>query len=357
MTIALSHGGPTIYSSPSPSSQVLVGTIEGVVILERERVGDPWHIAHRGLVHKHIHALMVEPTSGIIFAGATKGSVHTSLDGGYTWELRDRGLTQDDIYSLSWSRHDGGVRIFAGTEPAHLFCTDDLGLTWNEMPAMRSVDMSGWCFPAPPHIAHTKHINFHPSEPETMFVSIEQGGLLKSTDFGESFDVVRGMDDDVHRTLISPDDPDRIYVTGGDGIYVTSDGGGSWEHWNTRQDPIGGYPDVMVMHPRQPETMFVGASRENPGGWRATHYAGSKISRTSDGGRTWSTVTSGVPDDMQSAFEAMSLEDWGDGFSLFSATAAGEMWCSDDGGDSWYCAASDLPPISKGDHYKYLILA
>ena len=32
MAIALSHGGPSIYSSSSPSSQVLVGTIEGVVV-------------------------------------------------------------------------------------------------------------------------------------------------------------------------------------------------------------------------------------------------------------------------------------------------------------------------------------
>ena len=41
MAIGLSHGGSTLYSSPSPSREVLVGTREGVVTIERDglRVG------------------------------------------------------------------------------------------------------------------------------------------------------------------------------------------------------------------------------------------------------------------------------------------------------------------------------
>ena len=357
MSIALSHGGTSIYSSPSASNQVLVGTIEGVIFLERSNDRNGWSFARQALADKHIHALMIEPDSGTIFAGVARGSIYASTDDGHTWDLRNQGLTQDDIYSLSWSKHDDGVRIFAGTEPAHLFCSDDLGMHWKELSAMRSVDMSGWCFPAPPHIAHTKHINFHPNDPKTMYVSIEQGGLLRSTDFGETFDVVHGMDDDVHRAIFNHRDPNRIYVTGGDGIYVTSDGGSSWEHWNTKEDLIGGYPDVLVMHPRQPDLMFLGSAKKDPGGWRTSHYAGSKISRSIDGGRTWDAATSGISDDLQTAFEAMCLEDWGEGFSLYSATTAGDVWCSEDGGDTWLQAAVGLPPISKGDHYKYLMPA
>jgi hypothetical protein len=40
MPIALSHGGSTVYSSPSLSKQVLVGTKEDIAIIERERSGD-----------------------------------------------------------------------------------------------------------------------------------------------------------------------------------------------------------------------------------------------------------------------------------------------------------------------------
>src|SRR5712692_4735798 len=69
MAIALSHGGPTIYRSATPSRQVLVGTIEGVVCIERDPSGHGWHVADRSLTDKHVHALLIEPESGTIFAG------------------------------------------------------------------------------------------------------------------------------------------------------------------------------------------------------------------------------------------------------------------------------------------------
>ena len=36
MAITLSHGGPTMYRAAAPSRQVLVGTIDGVVRIERD---------------------------------------------------------------------------------------------------------------------------------------------------------------------------------------------------------------------------------------------------------------------------------------------------------------------------------
>src|SRR5687768_15417721 len=174
MAITLSHGGPTIYRSPEPSRQVLVGTIDGVVCIEREAGDRTWRVAHRTLTGKHIHALLLEPESGTLFAGVNHGSIFASSDGGKTWERRDKGLTEHNIYSLACVRLDEGVRLFAGTEPAHLFSSEDLGHSWAELPALRSGDTSKWSFPAPPNIAHTKHINVHPHDPSTVFVGVEQ---------------------------------------------------------------------------------------------------------------------------------------------------------------------------------------
>ena len=165
MAITLSHGGPTIYRSPAPSQQVLVGTIQGVVCIERDADGPGWHVAHRALTDKHIHALLIEPDSGTIFAGVNHGSIFASSDGGHTWEQRDHGLTEHDVYSLACTRLAGGPRIFAGTEPAHLFCSDDLGRNWTELPALRSVDMSQWGFPcAAPYRPYQAH-QFPPRGP------------------------------------------------------------------------------------------------------------------------------------------------------------------------------------------------
>lgn len=357
MAITLSHGGPTIYRSPEPSRQVLVGTIEGVVRIEREPQGAGWRVAERTLADKHIHALLIEPDSGTVFAGANRGSIFASEDGGHTWDRRDQGLAHDDIYSLACARLPGGTRVFAGTQPAHLYASDDLGRRWTELPAFRSVDTSRWTFPAPPHVAHTKHITFHPHDPGTLFVGVEQGGLLRSTDAGRTFHVVPGMDDDVHRTVINPLDPDRMYVTTGIGTYVSGDGGKTWEQWTDRHHEIGGYPDLLVLHPRQPELLFVASAETGPGAWRHDHYAGSRISRSRDGGKTWEILRRGLPDRLRPAFEAMCLEDWGASFSLFAATATGEVWCSDDGGEHWSEVIRGLAPISKGDHYAAFVAA
>jgi photosystem II stability/assembly factor-like uncharacterized protein len=358
MTITLSHGGPTMYRSSARSRHVLVGTIQGVVDMERDGDSPGWHVARRTLTGEHIHALLIEPESGTIFAGVNHGSIFASLDDGRTWERRDQGLTEQDVYSLACARLPSGPRIFAGTEPAHLFGSDDLGRSWVELPALRAGDTSRWTFPAPPNVAHTKHIAVHPHDPQTVFVGVEQGGLLKSTDAGRTFRVIPGMDEDVHRTVINPRNPDEIFVTTGVGMYVTADGGKTWEQWTDQQHEIGGYPDLLVHHPRQPELMFIASAEQGPGTWFREHYAGSRISRSADGGRTWRAVPHGFPDQpLRTAFEAMSLEDWGDSFSLFGATATGEVWCSDDGGEHWSEVLRGLAPISKGPHYKAFMAA
>jgi photosystem II stability/assembly factor-like uncharacterized protein len=140
-------------------------------------------------------------------------------------------------------------------------------------------------------------------------------------------------------------------------MYVSGDGGASWEQWTDLQHEIGGYPDLLVLHPRRPELMFIASAEKGPGSWRKSHFAGSRISRSVDGGRTWQILRAGLPDRLRPAFEAMCLEDWGQSFSVFAATATGEVWASEDGGEHWNEVVAGLAPISKGDHYAAFVTA
>ena len=356
MAIGLSHGGSTIYSSPSLSQEVLVGTKEGVAIIARE--GSGWKLAHRALTDKHISAIIIEPESGLTFAGAFHGSIHASPDGGRTWEPRANGLSEANVYSLASARINGHTRLFAGTEPAHLFISDDLGRRWSEVPSLRSVpSVPKWSFPAPPHIGHVKHINFEPQNPTTMYASVEVGGLLKSTDAGEHWQEFPSLYEDVHRTMIHPSNPKFLYAVTGRGLYISPEGGATWDQWTRRENEIGGYPDGFVFRPSDPKTIFMTAAHDAPGTWRTTHFAGARISRSKDGGRSWEVLRNGLPDRLQASIEAFCLEEAGKSSAIFAATTAGEILSSEDDGKSWKQIISGLAPISKGGHYRALVAA
>jgi photosystem II stability/assembly factor-like uncharacterized protein len=369
MAIGLSHGGSNVYSSPEQSRQLWVGTKDGLVLFERAD-DRKWLEAQRALRGQHISSIIFERTSGLMFAGAFFGSVHASADAGKTWERRDNGITIHDVYSLASTVVNGKVRVYAGTEPAHLFCSEDLGEHWTELSALREVPTtSKWSFPAPPHVAHTKFITFDPHDSNTIYACIEQGALLKSTDSGKSWrelntvgllaDKTRPVEHfyDVHRALIDPRDPQKIFVTGGAGLYVTSTGGGSWERWTSPDWAADVYPDGFVWSPRNPDIMFVAAAEHNPTTWRKAGpqaHAGGKIYRSEDGGRSWQRLGRGLPDSLKHEFGALCLEEWGDGISVFGATTGGEVYCGEDNGERWKLITSDLAPISKKGHERLL---
>lgn len=361
MAISLSHGsGETIYASEQPSTTVLVGTVDGVARIERNGAG--WSLTQRSLRDHHIHALLFEAESGTWFAGVQHGGIFASTDGGTTWERRDAGLTEDNVYSLSKAAlapstgsGQAKVRLFAGTEPAKLFVSDDLGRSWSEKPHFRSdVDTSGWTFPGEPHVAHLKHINFAPGDPHTIFGSVEVGGLFRSTDDGESWAEITGVYADVHRCVIDAKHPERMFVTGGMGLWVTTDGGDTWSNPYSKGSEPGGYPDQLVFAPSDPRFMIITAGQESPNSWRKEHTAHTRISRSRDGGGTWEVLSGGLEDKFQHAVEAMCLEETGGTVRIFAATTGGDVLLSEDGGDTWTTIVSDLAPISKGGHYKAL---
>lgn len=368
MAVGLSHGGSNVYSAANPSRELWVATQDGLALFERGANG--WHEAGRALRGNHISAIIFEPTTGVMFAGAFFGSIHASADGGKTWERRDNGMTIHDVYSLASNVVDGKVRVYAGTQPAHLFVSEDLGLHWSEIHSLRNVPSAAqWSFPAPPHVAHTKFITFDPRDPTTIYACIEQGAFLKSTDLGKSWaelntvgffkDKGRPVEHfyDVHRCLIDPRDPKNIYVTGGAGLYVTNSGGGSWERWTSPEWAADVYPDGFTWNPKNPDIMFVAAAEHNPTTWRkagAKARAEGKIFRSKDCGKNWQRLAGGLPESLKHEFGALCLEEANGNCSVFGGTTGGEVFCSEDGGETWNLITSELAPISKKGHERLL---
>ena len=189
MRTMLSVGGNPYSKTEAPADELIFGSVDGVALLSRS--GQEWQVQHRALEGLHVSSLADDARSGITFAGTHNGGLHASRDGGKSWLRRSNGIAEDEVYSLAVAEAGDQVRVYAGTEPAHLYVSTDLGETWTDLPGVTQVgDTDAWTFPAPPHIAHTKFITTDPRNPDTIYACIEQGALVRSTDAGKSFQVM-----------------------------------------------------------------------------------------------------------------------------------------------------------------------
>ncbi len=356
MTICLSPGGQSIFASSEPSHELWVGTADGLYLLIQTARGKSWRVARRVLEGKHVSALALESSQGILVAGVHNGGVAVSEDGGKTWDFRNEGLPSQNVYAVGLSQSGRHLRLYVGTEPVHLLVSDDLGRHWQECTALRSAPSAPeWRFPAPPNIAHVKFITFDPQDPDIVYVCIEQGGLLRSPDGGASWEDLtgRGFNDDCHRLVIRPSAPKEWFLPTGFGFYFSPDGGMTWTNISEKIAGIG-YPDPLVYHPYNDRLMFVAGAEAIPPAWAETGTANPKIARSRDGGQTWEMVNRGLPEVLKPNFEAMTLEGWDGGSTLYLGNTSGEIYCTEDEGESWTQIIEGLPAISKGGHYLIL---
>ena len=354
MTICLSHGGPTAYRSDEPANRLMIATVKGVAMLERDGAGERWQETGRALSEYHTIGLAREPDAGLILASSHDGGLHISEDDGRTWERRSNGIATDNVYCVNYVRSNGDVRLFAGTEPAHLYVSDDLGRNWRELASLREMpSVPNWTFPAPPHDAHVINVSIHPEDPDTVYACVEQGGLFKTTDGGASWRELQGFNDDVHRVLIMGHNPDQLFLPTGYGFYRSDDAGENWTELSERIKPIG-YPDPMVVSPLDENLMFVCGGDADPYHWMQSKSANPKVARSRDGGESWAIVDSGMPERLDASFEAMCVNAWPGGVSIYAANTDGELWSTDNEGESWQRAASGLSPVSKTIHHNIL---
>jgi photosystem II stability/assembly factor-like uncharacterized protein len=361
MTMCLAPNGWNRSLGAAAPTRLLVGTTQGVDVLDRDGPRDLWRAAGRTLAGVHVASLAREPKLGGIFAGTHGQGLYFSADEGRHWERLTRGLTLDEIYSVGYAQQDGRTVIYAGTEPASLFRSLDYGQSWEELPALRQMPgHEKWSFPPPPHIAHTKSLTVDPRDGKVIYAAIEQGAFLKSIDGGQSWREFEGYsrDDDfvyrdIHQVLLRPSNPDQLYMTTGVGLYFSPDGGETWEKLTGRDCRVG-YPDQIAFAPDDENTLFMAGAAKAPNAWMTSHHAAGTVLRSRDGGRHWEIADRGLPTETRANIEALGVAAYPDGYALFAGDTDGDVYCSEDGGDSWQRIGSALGAVSKAGHYQLL---
>ncbi len=355
MDLCLSPNGQSRFDGAAPPNRLFVGTATGVALLERETPSAPWRLGATALEGHHVSTMTLLPNGAGILAGTHGDGVFWSADGG-AWEERANGLRLRDIYTLAAIVEQSRIVVYAGTEPASLFKSLDLGKSWTELPAITEQKNKDWTFPAPPHIAHTKMLAFDPRDPRHFFAAIEQGALLETRDGGESWkelaDYSRAEDrafKDLHQVLVAPSNPQRMFMTTGCGSYRSEDGGAHWRRMTDESFRLA-YPDHIALSPDE-KTLFMSGAAGHPGVWRQSHDAGTAVLRSRDNGEHWEHLTHGIPATAPCNIEAMSLASWPGGYSLFLGDTDGAVYLSEDGGDNFQRIAATLGPVSKGNHF------
>ena len=237
-----------------------------------------------------------------VYAGTFDDGVYASDDAGDTWRQAATGLDDRRVLALAVSRahrQDDTSVVYAGTEPSNLYRSENGGPTWQRLPALRELPSAPrWSFPGRPWTHHVRTIALHPTDPGWLLVGIELGGVMRSTDGGDSWaDHNPQAHSDAHRLLTHPLAPERVYEAAGQGVAISDDRGIGWRRFEDGLDRR--YAWATAVDPADPDLWYVSVSR----GPSAAHGNGDGEARLvrSIGGGSWSAI-----------------DDWGDAPALRS---------------------------------------
>jgi photosystem II stability/assembly factor-like uncharacterized protein len=282
--------------------------------------------------------LAVDPSDPeTVYAGLREGGVQRTPDGGRTWT--DCGLPQPGVFSLAVSAADGAV--YAGTEPSALYRSDDRGESWRELEGLLELpSRPTWSFPPRPWTSHVRWIAPSPHDADLLLVGIELGGLMRSTDGGETWQDHRpGAQADVHSLAWHQQAAGRAYEAGGGGAAWSGDGGETWHPADEGRDRH--YTWSVAVDVDEPDLWYVSAST----GPYAAHGGRDPEARIfrRRGEEPWQPLAGGLPEPIPAMPYALVATDG----LLLAGLASGEIWVSTDRGDSWSEAVVAGDPLTR----------
>jgi photosystem II stability/assembly factor-like uncharacterized protein len=286
-----------------------------------------------GLADARPTCLAADPrVPGRAWCGTDGHGVFRSDDGGASW--RAVGLGERRVMSLAASPVEAEV-VWAGTEPSEVWRSSDGGFSWEPTRALEELPSSPtWSFPPKPETHHVRWIACHPREPGRLWVAIEAGALVSTSDGGRSWrDRVLGGPWDTHELAVHPEAPEYLRVSAGDGYFESPDEGVTWE---TPRDGLEvGYLRSVAIDPGRPDVVVVSAASRPRTAYVAGRSDGRLYRRAGAG--PWERIRDGWPD-LPDTIAPLML----------AGRVAGDLWAadergihrSDDGGSTWRQTAS-----------------
>jgi photosystem II stability/assembly factor-like uncharacterized protein len=360
------------------STTLLIGTRKGLWTLTADAARRSWKLAGPQFLGNIVHHAVMDPRDRkTLLAAARTGhlgpTIFRSLDRGRTWKEATKppafevggGRTVDHTFWLTPGHASEPGTWYAGTSPQGLFRSTDGGVTWEGVAGFNAhPNRKAWCGgdqEGTPDGAKLHSINVDPRDPKHLYIGMSGGGIFESVDGGADWAPLnRGVradflpdpdpeyGHDPHCLRIHPQTPDRLYHQNHCGIYRLDRPGERWtEIGASMPKSVGSIGFPMVLHPRDPDTLWVfpmdGTSvwpRVSPGGKPAAY-------RSVNGGRTWQRQANGLPKSQAwwTVKRQAMTADAASSVGVYFGTTSGEIWGSRDEGRTWKCLARHLPHI------------
>ena len=369
---------------------VLVGTKKGLWILRADAKRKQWATEGPHFYGCIVNHAVVDPRDNkTILASVRTGhlgpTLYRSTNGGKKWEELNGQLPKfkpgetlpgdpkqkprvvEHIFWLEPGAPGEKGVWYAGTSPAGLFRTENHGTTWEPVPGWNDMpklaEWIGW--EGVPDVGQPLHsICVDPRDPKHLYVGISCGGAFETRDRGETWTPInRGCaadfmpkevqetaetGHDPHCMRMHPLKPDRLYQQNHCGIYKIDRPNDRWERiGNAMPKKIGDVGFPIVLHPRDPDTVWV-FPMDGGSVWPRVSIGGKPaVFRSKNAGKSWTLQNAGLPKD-QGWFTVKRQcfsSDANDPLGVYFGTTSGEVWASANEGDAWKCIAAHLPHI------------
>ncbi len=325
--------------------RILAGTSKGVFTIDGDT---PSPVLESGGVRD------LTPVNGRLFAGTGAG-VFVSDDNGDTWTCT--GMTDREVWQIRGQPGSDSV-VYAVCQPAGLFRSEDGGDSWSEIEAFAAVpEAADWCVPLdPPLPGRARALVIDEHDPKKLWVGVEVGGIMRTTDGGETWQLDRpGDNPDLHMMFPHPQDEGVLFastgygredhiaeeIEGNAGVFRSDDYGETWSYAWKGITPR--YSRPMCIDQRAPYALTVASAPTAFSNYKEDGGSNAMLFRSVDQGASWHSLCDQAHSPSSANFHGLTVDPEHPG-GVVVGTDTGEVWRVSDSAE-WTSVSDGLPAV------------